>query len=83
MFERLYPKEWVESTYSIDFKKYYNEGFRGIIFDIDNTLVPHGADADNRAIALFARLKAIGFDICLLPFNPDGIHHHRHVCSYK
>lgn len=69
MFERLYPKEWVESTYSIDFEKYYNEGFRGIIFDIDNTLVPHGADADERAIALFKRLKDIGYDVCLLSNN--------------
>ena len=69
MFERLYPCEWVRSTYEIDFEKYYEEGFRGIIFDIDNTLVPHGADADERAIELFSRLKSIGYDICLLSNN--------------
>jgi len=26
----------------------YEEGYRGVIFDIDNTLVPHGAPADDR-----------------------------------
>ena len=42
----LYPGEYIDSTYHIDFDKLYNEGYRGIIFDIDNTLVPHGAPAD-------------------------------------
>ena len=69
MFEELYPNEWIDSTYDIDFEKFYEEGYRGIIFDIDNTLVPHGADADGRSIVLFRRLKAIGFDICLLSNN--------------
>jgi len=72
MFERLYPKEWISSTYDIDFEKYYEAGYRGIIFDIDNTLVPHGADADKRAIELFERLKKIGFDICLLSNNKSA-----------
>ena len=52
MLERFYPKEYVDSTYNIDFEKYYEDGYRSIIFDIDNTLVPHGAPADDRAIAL-------------------------------
>ena len=34
----LYPGEYIDSTYHIDFDKLYNEGYRGIIFDIDNTL---------------------------------------------
>ncbi len=69
MFEDFFPSEWIESTYKIDFKKYYEQGYRAIIFDIDNTLVPHGADADERAIRLFRELKAIGYDICLLSNN--------------
>ena len=35
----LYPGEYIDSTYSIDFDKLYKEGYRGVIFDIDNTLV--------------------------------------------
>ena len=54
----FYPDEWMDSTYSIDFEDWYRRGFRGIIFDIDNTLVPHGAPADERALALFARLHS-------------------------
>ena len=33
----------------------------GVLFDIDNTLVPHGAPADERAKKLFARLKEVSF----------------------
>ena len=46
MLQRFYPDEYLDSTYVIDFDKLYEEGYRGIIFDIDNTLVPHGAPAD-------------------------------------
>ena len=59
MFDRFFPDQYVASTYVIDFEKLYEEGVRGLIFDIDNTLVPHGAPADERAKALFARLKAL------------------------
>ena len=40
-----------------------------MIFDIDNTLVPHGAPADERAIRLFAHLRSIGLDYCLISNN--------------
>lgn len=71
MFHRFYPDQMVRSTYDIDFEKLYRDGYRGLIFDIDNTLVPHGAPADDRARALFARLRAIGFECCLLSNNRE------------
>lgn len=71
MFERFFPDDYVASTYVIPFEKLYEEGYRGLIFDIDNTLVPHGAPADERAKALFARLKAIGFSSCLISNNQE------------
>ena len=43
MFDRFFPDAYVASTYVIDFEKLYEEGIRAVIFDIDNTLVPHGA----------------------------------------
>ena len=58
MFDMFFPDEYVASTYIIPFEKLYEEGYRGVIFDIDNTLVPHGAPADTRAKELFARLKS-------------------------
>ncbi len=69
MFERFFPDAYMDSTYVIDFEKLYKEGIRGVIFDIDNTLVPHGAPADERAIRLFAHLRSIGLDYCLISNN--------------
>lgn len=71
MFQRFYPKEYYTSTYVIDFQEYYNRGFRGILFDIDNTLVPHNAPATKKAIKLMEHLKAIGFQICLVSNNKE------------
>jgi hypothetical protein len=71
MFDMFFPDRYVASTYVIDFEKLYEEGYRGLIFDIDNTLVPHGAPADNRAIVLFERLKKIGFRCCLISNNQE------------
>ncbi len=67
----LFPNAMEESAYSVDYEKLYQLGYRGIIFDIDNTLVEHGAPADARAIELFDRLKALGFEICLLSNNKE------------
>ena len=52
MFERFFPDTTVSSTYAIDYEKLYEEGYRGILFDIDNTLVCHGAPADERSLSL-------------------------------
>lgn len=71
MLKTFYPDQYVASTYVIDFEGLYKEGVRGLIFDIDNTLVPHGAPADERAIKLFERLKNIGFRCCLISNNKE------------
>lgn len=71
MFQRFYPKEEINSTYEIDFGQWYEKGYRGIIFDIDNTLVEHGAPANDRAKALFDRLTALGFSTLLLSNNKE------------
>lgn len=71
MLENFYPDHEVESAYVIDYEGLYEKGYRGIIYDIDNTLVPHGAPADERAIALFKRLKGIGYQVMLLSNNKE------------
>lgn len=71
MLKKFYPGEYLESTYVIDFDKLYEEGYRGVIFDIDNTLVRHGEPADERACALFAHLKELGFSCMLLSNNKE------------
>lgn len=71
MLERFYPDHEVESSYDIDYQGLYRKGYRGVIFDIDNTLVPHGAPADEEAKALFARLREIGLQTFLLSNNKE------------
>ena len=53
------------------FKKYYDMGYRGILFDIDNTLVRHNEPATSRAIQLMEQLKAMGFKVCLVSNNKE------------
>lgn len=69
MFKMFFPDEYLESTYKINFEELYRKGYRGIIFDIDNTLVPHGAPSDEKSEKLFENLKQIGFQCCLLSNN--------------
>ncbi|MCD7864543.1 MAG: YqeG family HAD IIIA-type phosphatase [Clostridiales bacterium] len=71
MFHKFYPDIYVDSAYQIDYDSLYHDGYRGLIFDIDNTLVTHGAPADDRAKKLFANLKEIGFECCLLSNNKE------------
>ena len=69
MFRCFFPDEIKNSAYEIDYEGLYQEGYRGLLFDIDNTLVPHGAPADQRAKELFERLRRIGFKSCFLSNN--------------
>lgn len=71
MFDGFFPDAYVDSAYDIDFERLYAQGFRSVIFDIDNTLVPHGAPADTRSIALIERLKKLGYGILLLSNNKE------------
>ena len=71
MLHRFYPKRLAPSSYDIDYEKLYKEGYRGILFDIDNTLVEQGADASERAIHLFERLKKLGYQTCLISNNSE------------
>lgn len=67
----LYPKQYMNSAYEIDFESLYEAGYRGVLFDVDNTLVPHDAPADERSIAFFERLRGIGFSTCLISNNKE------------
>lgn len=69
LFRKFYPDLRKNSVYEIDFDGLYKKGIRGLIFDIDNTLVPHGADADERIEKLFGELKKMGFKTFLLSNN--------------
>lgn len=67
----FYPDEYLDSAYSINYDMLYEEGIRGIVYDIDNTLVEHGAPADDRACKLLAELDKKGFKILFLSNNKE------------
>ncbi|MCI8482917.1 MAG: YqeG family HAD IIIA-type phosphatase [Lachnospiraceae bacterium] len=71
MLEKFYPNEYLDSAYQIEFDRFFQAGYRGIIFDIDNTLVPHGAPADQQAKRLFEDLREMGYQCCLLSNNKE------------
>ncbi|MBO4374525.1 MAG: YqeG family HAD IIIA-type phosphatase [Lachnospiraceae bacterium] len=65
----LFPTVRTDSAYTIDYKKLYELGIRGIIFDIDNTLVPHDAPADGRSRALMGQIHEAGIKTVILSNN--------------
>lgn len=71
MFKLFYPYEYVESVFSIDYNKLYDMGYRGLIFDIDNTLVHHGDDSTPEIDNLFKVIQNIGFKTLLLSNNNE------------
>ena len=71
MLEYFFPDKYVDSAYTIDYKALYEDGIRGLIYDIDNTLVEHGADASKEAVALMKQLREQGFSICFLSNNKE------------
>lgn len=69
MLKQYYPGAYCESVFSIDFQKLYDMGYRGLIFDVDNTLVHHGDDSNEAVDDLFRKLHAMGFKTLLLSNN--------------
>ena len=56
----LFPENWKKM------------GIQGIVYDIDNTLVPHGAPVTMREPSeLFEHLKEPGIKTCLLSNNKE------------
>lgn len=71
LLDRFYPCAYLDSVFSIDYEKLYRLGYRGILFDIDNTLVLHGADSNPRVDALFQEIHRAGLKTLLLSNNSE------------
>ena len=69
MMKIFYPKEEISSVYDINYKELYNNGIRALIYDIDNTLVKHGAKANENIVELFHILQKMGFKTVLISNN--------------
>ena len=67
MLEKFYPRLMLEKIQDISIEKLDNNGIKGLILDIDNTLVPeHMREADENAVKWIERMKNAGFKICIV-----------------
>lgn len=68
----FYPNKYYDKKEDIPIEEYYRQGYRGILFDIDNTLVPHDKPVDEAAKRFIKRLRELGFGICLISNNDEA-----------
>ncbi|MFC5703718.1 YqeG family HAD IIIA-type phosphatase [Cohnella faecalis] len=70
MFERLLPDQIVNTVFDIDLNALKSQGVRGIITDLDNTLVSaKTALATPELIAWLDRVEKAGFKVVILSNN--------------
>lgn len=73
VFSCFYPDFYEESVYSIPYDKLLKKNIKTLIFDVDNTLMPHYIPSpDSKLIRLINRLKKQGFKICILSNGSKG-----------
>ena len=71
MFKALLPERFVKNAYVVDYNDLYRRGYRGLIFDIDNTLVPHDAPATAKAALMVKKLRKKGFRVEIVSNNEE------------
>lgn len=72
MIKRLYPTKAIGSIFELPIDTFKASGIKGIIFDIDNTLVPYDeAEPTEEIIAFFDKLQKMGFKITLVSNNTE------------
>ena len=66
----LLPDIFAETVYDIDLDALKNEGIRGFVFDIDNTLVTYADPvATPKVIDWLDKLRNMGFKLCIVSNN--------------
>ncbi len=64
------PTMYMQSIYHVDFEKVYEMGYRVLLIDLDNTLVPHDVShPTTESVELVNKLKSIGFEVVILSNN--------------
>ena len=67
MIEKLYPKLKVDKVQNIELNMLIENNIKGLILDIDNTLVPeHVAEADQNAVEWIEKVKKAGLKVCIV-----------------
>ncbi len=66
----LFPDYYINNIYELPLEELKQAGIRGLIFDIDNTIVPFDVEEpDEELMAYFARLQEEGFRLGILSNN--------------
>lgn len=71
MLRCFYPDEYLDNVQQIDFKAFKEKGYRAVLFDIDNTLTPHGAPATPEVILFFEKLRDMGYKAMVISNNKE------------
>lgn len=67
MLEKFYPDLKVNRVQDIDLDFLLKNNIKGLILDIDNTLVPdHVEEADEGALKWIEKIKEMGFKVCIV-----------------
>ncbi|HEY3314283.1 MAG TPA: YqeG family HAD IIIA-type phosphatase [Bacillota bacterium] len=67
MSSKLRPGQLAPTIYDVNYELLWGNGIRGLVFDLDNTIVPwREAQPDERLVGFFAGLKARGFKLCIV-----------------
>ncbi|MGL4344912.1 MAG: YqeG family HAD IIIA-type phosphatase [Cellulosilyticaceae bacterium] len=72
MLKKLYPNQYISSIFKLDLEHLKEQGIKGIMFDIDNTLVPYDVEMPTpEIIDLFEKIQSEGFKISLVSNNNE------------
>lgn len=72
MRQIFHPKVMVDSILDIDFNKLKKNNIKGLILDIDNTLVGHGIkEADDRVVEWIENVKKADIKVCIVSNNTE------------
>ncbi|HKM40000.1 MAG TPA: YqeG family HAD IIIA-type phosphatase [bacterium] len=72
-YHLLSPQMYLRSVFDLPIAYLRERGIRGLIFDLDNTLLYWNAlEVTPEAKKLFHRLKRVGFSCCLVSNNKRG-----------
>ncbi len=67
MWDKLYPNLWINSIYDLETELLLERGIKGMLIDMDNTLVPWGCYvADEEVVKWVEKLKEKGFKLCMV-----------------
>jgi len=66
----IIPNSYVKDVYSVNYKGLLKQGYKNIIFDIDNTILPvNDIEIPKKLVELFEKLNKDKFKVCIVSNN--------------